>query len=132
MGMVGLIGCVRGGVVNVAKGGFEKDISAESGAGDGDGEVREGEAGVGDGPGKFEVKVKDFGEVDEMFKLLVGARDSTETVIDVAEEERLNIHGEDEVLGAGELKVLEKVEGMGSVLKVGWKFLDQEEKNRVE
>eukprot|EP00061_Rhincodon_typus_P017181 g45758.t1 len=42
------------------------------------------------------------------------------------------IHGEDEVLEAGELKVLEKVEGMGYAPYVGGEFLDQRGKNRVE
>eukprot|EP00061_Rhincodon_typus_P006067 g26306.t1 len=54
---------------------------------DGDGEDQEGEGGVRDGPGEFEVGMKDVGEVDELFVLLVGARGSTDTVINVAEEE---------------------------------------------
>eukprot|EP00061_Rhincodon_typus_P017417 g46107.t1 len=46
--------------------------------------------------------------------------------------ERLNVHGEDEVLGAGELKILEKVESMGCVPKVDGEFLDERGKNGVK
>eukprot|EP00061_Rhincodon_typus_P007954 g30140.t1 len=82
-------GRVIGGVVEVAVGvdGFETDIGANSVGGDGDGEVQEGEGGVRDGPGEFEVRVKGVGEVDELFELFVGARSSTNTVINVVEEE---------------------------------------------
>eukprot|EP00061_Rhincodon_typus_P008640 g31432.t1 len=52
-----------------------------------DREVQEGEGGFGDGPGEFEIGVKGVGKVDELVKLLVGARGSADTVIDVAEEE---------------------------------------------
>eukprot|EP00061_Rhincodon_typus_P016185 g44263.t1 len=54
--------------------------------GDGDGEVQEGEGDVGDGPGEFEVRVKGVRKVDQLFKLLIGARDSANTLINVAEE----------------------------------------------
>eukprot|EP00061_Rhincodon_typus_P004811 g23481.t1 len=44
----------------------------------------------------------------------------------------LDVHSEDEVLGARELKVLEEVEGMGSVPNVGGEFVGQSGKDRVE
>eukprot|EP00061_Rhincodon_typus_P015067 g42536.t1 len=68
----------------------------------GDKEVQEREGGIRDGPGEFEVGVKGASKVDEMFKLLLG----------------LDVHGEDEVLEAGELKVLEAVEDVGTILNV--------------
>eukprot|EP00061_Rhincodon_typus_P003684 g20710.t1 len=45
------------------------------------------ETGIGDGPGEFEVVVKCVGKADDLFKLLMGPRGSTDIVIDVAEEE---------------------------------------------
>eukprot|EP00061_Rhincodon_typus_P009530 g33104.t1 len=44
----------------------------------------------------------------------------------------LDVHSEDEVLGARELEVLEELEGMGGVPYVGGEFLDQEGQNRVK
>eukprot|EP00061_Rhincodon_typus_P007346 g28954.t1 len=54
---------------------------------DGDGEVQEGEGIIRDGPGEFEVGLKGVRKFDELFKLLVAARGSVNTVIGVAEEE---------------------------------------------
>eukprot|EP00061_Rhincodon_typus_P008924 g31979.t1 len=54
---------------------------------DGNREMQEGERGVGDGPSEFEVGVKGVNKVDELFKLLMGAQGSADTVINVAEEE---------------------------------------------
>eukprot|EP00061_Rhincodon_typus_P005911 g25997.t1 len=56
---------------------------------DEDGEVQEGEGGIGDGPGAFEVGLTGVSKVNELFKLLVGARGGVNTVINVAEEEGL-------------------------------------------
>eukprot|EP00061_Rhincodon_typus_P011185 g36020.t1 len=53
---------------------------------DGDGEVQ-GEGDIRDGPGEFEVGVRGVSKVDELFNLLMGARGSANTVINVAEEE---------------------------------------------
>eukprot|EP00061_Rhincodon_typus_P018476 g47656.t1 len=61
------------------------DADAKSVAGNE--EVQEEGGGVRNGPGEFEVRVKDVVEVDELFKLLVGARGGADTVINVAEEE---------------------------------------------
>eukprot|EP00061_Rhincodon_typus_P002957 g18911.t1 len=52
-----------------------------------DREVQEREGGIRDGLGEFEVDVKGVSKVDELFKLLMVARGSADSVIDVAEEE---------------------------------------------
>eukprot|EP00061_Rhincodon_typus_P007816 g29880.t1 len=64
-------------------GGFEIDVGVEAVTRDGDGEVQEVEGGIRDGPSEFVVGVK----VDELFMLLMGARGSADTVINVAKEE---------------------------------------------
>eukprot|EP00061_Rhincodon_typus_P008614 g31375.t1 len=81
--------------------GFEIDVGAEMVTGNGDREVQEGEGGVGDGPGEFEVRVKAVSKVDELFKLLMGARGSADTVINVVEEKGRNgasVTAEEELL----------------------------------
>eukprot|EP00061_Rhincodon_typus_P006271 g26737.t1 len=80
---------VRRGVAQVAVGvgGLEIDVSFEAVNRIGDGELQEGEGCMGDGPGEFEVGVKRFSKIDELFNLLIVARGSTDTVIDVMEEE---------------------------------------------
>eukprot|EP00061_Rhincodon_typus_P015934 g43884.t1 len=50
-------------------------------------EVQEGEGDIRDGPGELEVGVKGVSKDDELFKLRMGARSSTDTVIDESEEE---------------------------------------------
>eukprot|EP00061_Rhincodon_typus_P016058 g44074.t1 len=65
-------------------------VSAETAIRYGDREFQEGEGGIRDGLGEFEVGVKGLSKVDELFKLLMGARGSVGTVIDVAEEEKTN------------------------------------------
>eukprot|EP00061_Rhincodon_typus_P011105 g35883.t1 len=131
------------------------DVGAKSVAGDGGREVQEGEGGIRDGPGEFQIRVKDVGEVDELFKLLVGLPSSTDAVIKVVEEEvrdgasvpaeqelfhisyeeagiawtyKLSVHGEYEMLESGELKVSEKVEGMSYVPNVWWEVRGAEGK----
>eukprot|EP00061_Rhincodon_typus_P013956 g40669.t1 len=80
---------MRGGVaqVGIGIGGLEIDVSVEAVTRDGDGEAQEGERSIRDGPGEVEVGVKDVSKVDELFKLLMGARGGADTIIDVAEEE---------------------------------------------
>eukprot|EP00061_Rhincodon_typus_P010142 g34205.t1 len=112
--------------------GFETDVSGDLVIRDVDGEVQEEEGGIRNGPCEFEGTVEGVGEIDELFELLMGTRDSTDIVINVVEKEGLNVHGEDEVLGAGELQVLEKVEGMGCIPNVGGEFLVQRGKNGVQ
>eukprot|EP00061_Rhincodon_typus_P018218 g47307.t1 len=82
-------GWVRGGIAQLAVGvgWLEIDVGVEVVTRDGNGEVQEGEGGIGDGPGELKVGLKGVCKVDELFKLLMGARGSTDTVIDVAEEE---------------------------------------------
>eukprot|EP00061_Rhincodon_typus_P000751 g12650.t1 len=63
------------------------DIRFQVVARDGNREVQEEERGIGDGPGELKVVVEGVREVDELFKLLVGARGSADTVVDVTEEE---------------------------------------------
>eukprot|EP00061_Rhincodon_typus_P009238 g32579.t1 len=46
--------------------------------------------------------------------------------------QELYVHGEDEVLGVGKLKVLEKMETVGYITDVGREFLDKSDKNGVE
>eukprot|EP00061_Rhincodon_typus_P017654 g46443.t1 len=62
-------------------------VGAEIVTGDGDREIQKGVGGVRDDQHNFEVGVKGVSKVDEVFKLLMGARSSTDTVIHVAEEE---------------------------------------------
>eukprot|EP00061_Rhincodon_typus_P006210 g26603.t1 len=83
--------------------GFKMDVGGELVTGDGDRDVQEREGGVRNGPDEFEGRVESVGEIDELFEFLV--------------------------LGARELKVLEKVETMGYV---GGEFQDRRGKNRVE
>eukprot|EP00061_Rhincodon_typus_P017322 g45967.t1 len=54
---------------------------------DGNGEVQEGDGGVRNSPGEFEGGMESIGEVDELFKLLAGARGHTNVVISLAEKE---------------------------------------------
>eukprot|EP00061_Rhincodon_typus_P009248 g32600.t1 len=54
---------------------------------DGDGEVQEGVGVIRDGSGEFEVGVEGVSKIDELFKLLVGAGGSIDTVIEVMVEE---------------------------------------------
>eukprot|EP00061_Rhincodon_typus_P017942 g46884.t1 len=112
---------VRRVVVQVAvgAGGLEIDVSFEAVTRDGDGKVQEGQGGIRDGPDGFEVGVKDVSKVDELLKLLVGARDEGvggKGLVGLAGKEEaegfwaicvrdtsvqeLDVHSEDEVLGA--------------------------------
>eukprot|EP00061_Rhincodon_typus_P018010 g46988.t1 len=88
---------VRGFVVKIAMGvsGFEIDVGVEMVTRDGDGDVQEEEGGIGDGPGEFVVGVKG---ADELFKLLLGAQGSANTVINIAEEEMEVVMGLEGVL----------------------------------
>eukprot|EP00061_Rhincodon_typus_P019188 g9757.t1 len=63
------------------------DVGFQVVARDGNKEVQEGERGIRDGPGELKLGVEGFGEVDELFDLLVGARGGVNTVINVTEEE---------------------------------------------
>eukprot|EP00061_Rhincodon_typus_P007078 g28383.t1 len=65
---------------------FEIDIGVEVVTRDGDRGVQEGEGGIGDGPGEFEVGARGVSKVDELFKLLMGAQGSADTIINVMED----------------------------------------------
>eukprot|EP00061_Rhincodon_typus_P019025 g48458.t1 len=187
------------------------DAGGELVSRDGDGEVQEGDGGVRNCLDEFEDGVEGVGKVDELLKLVAGARGSNDAVINIVEKEArdcagvfvglfhksykeagiaqahagghghpfglyevggikgktvecvnqfcqtnesvsggglvgptgeaemedtgikgLYVYSEDEVLGAGKLKVLEMTEGMGYVANVGREYLDQRGKNRVE
>eukprot|EP00061_Rhincodon_typus_P003803 g21010.t1 len=71
---------------------------------DGNGGVQEGDGGIGDGLGEFEVGMKGVSKVDKLFELLMGARSSVDTVINVTEEEEVvanhfNSPGDMSILG---------------------------------
>eukprot|EP00061_Rhincodon_typus_P015832 g43735.t1 len=77
-----------GGVVEVVVGviGLEMDVGGESVPGEGDGDVQEVRGGVGNSPGEFDGGVDDVGDVDELLKLLMGAKGSSDAVINEREK----------------------------------------------
>eukprot|EP00061_Rhincodon_typus_P012130 g37671.t1 len=63
---------------------------------------------------------------ESVTKSVLGLTDVEKTTSGATDtvDQGLDIHDEDEVLGAGKLEVLEEVEGVGDVPHVGGEFLD--------